>query len=213
MPFTPYNIKHNPSWSFDIVFVQIPVTLASCAVCMWWFKERRKRSKRKKQKLVVGPSRSKNNLRRHLTAFKIFFSGGHTLVRTSGGLKRKSWKWHWSQTFNDNRQLSPQKFLRLLAPTHYARVTRLYPVFLVRVWLRETIWTLRRLRNECRRTLWIRKEVLGWILIAACKVSKWTSVSYPSKLGSAQKLRLQARSCHKFLVSSSIHWIKWRTTH
>ena len=33
----------------------------------------------------------------------------------------------------------PQKFLGPLAPTQYARVTRLSPAFHVRVWLRETI--------------------------------------------------------------------------
>ena len=32
----------------------------------------------------------------------------------------------------------PQKFLGLLAPTQYARVTTLSPAFRVRVWLRET---------------------------------------------------------------------------
>ena len=32
----------------------------------------------------------------------------------------------------------PQKFLGLLAPTQYARVSRLSPAFRVRVWLRET---------------------------------------------------------------------------
>ena len=65
----------------------------------------------------------------------------------------------------------PQKFLGLLAPTQYARVTRLSPAFRVRVWLRETtpfggIWEVSLVpRPSCR-------PVFDSSQYAYCKITK-----------------------------------------